>query len=182
MFAQKLFKRLTLRRFAKARSGSAAVEFALVLAPFFLLTFALAEVAMIGFAQTSLDNGVSRIARLVRTGQAQMGGLGEAQIKARLCQEMSSLLAVDCAANLFLDVNRFASFTAASQNNSPIQNGEFQEAGFSYRDTQPSDIVVVRAYYRWQVMTPMFQPVFQNVNGGKRILVATMMFRNEPYQ
>jgi len=182
MFAQNLFKRLTLRRFAKSRSGVAAVEFALVLGPFFLLTFALAEVAMIGFAQTSLDNGVSSVARLVRTGQAQNGGMGEAQIKARLCQEISDLLAVDCEANLFLDVNSFASFSAASQNNSPIQNGEFEEAGHAYRATQASDIVVVRAYYRWHVMTPMFQPVFQNVNGGNRILVATLMFRNEPFQ
>jgi Flp pilus assembly protein TadG len=43
------------RRFARARRGSAAVEFALVLMPFFLLTFGLAEVAMVGFAQTNLD-------------------------------------------------------------------------------------------------------------------------------
>jgi len=181
MFARQIFKPLTLRRFGKSRSGVAAVEFALIILPFFLLTIALAEVAMIGFAQASLDNGVSRIGRLVRTGQAQDGGMGEAQIKERLCQEMGALLVVDCESNLFLDVNRFASFTAAGQNASPIDDGEFDGAGMAYRDTQASDIVVVRAYYRWQVMTPMFQPVFQNVNGGKRILVSTMMFRNEPF-
>lgn len=182
MFARDIFKRPTLERFGRSRRGSAAVEFALIVVPFFLLTIALAEVAMIGFAQTTLDNGVSRIGRLIRTGQAQMGGMGEAQIRAQLCGEMSALLAVDCDNNLFLDVNRFASYTAAGQGDSPIENGEFDEAGHAYRDTEPSDIVVVRAYYRWQVMTPMFQSVFQNVNGGKRILVSTMMFRNEPFQ
>jgi hypothetical protein len=40
----------------------------------------------------------------------------------------------------------------------------------------------VRAYYRWQILTPLFASVFQNVSGGERILVSTMMFRDEPYQ
>jgi hypothetical protein len=31
------------------------------------------------------------------------------------------------------------------------------------------------------VLTPFFQGVFQNVNGGDRILVSTIMFRNEPF-
>jgi hypothetical protein len=31
-------------------------------------------------------------------------------------------------------------------------------------------------------MTPLFESVFQNISGGERILVSTMMFRNEPYQ
>jgi hypothetical protein len=50
-----------------------------------------------------------------------------------------------------------------------------------YQPGQPSDIVVVRAYYRWKVMTPLFEPIFQNISGGERILVSTMMFRNEPF-
>jgi Flp pilus assembly protein TadG len=172
---------LAIRRFGRARRGSAAVEFALVLAPFFLLTFGLAEIAMIGYAQASLDGAVSDVARSIRTGQAQMGGLTAGQMKDRLCGRMSRLLAVDCGANLYLDVNRFDSFVAANQG-VPIQNGEFQDNGFGYSPGAPSEIVVVRAYYRWQIMTPMFQPVFQNVTDGKRILIATMMFRNEPYQ
>ena len=40
---------------------------------------------------------------------------------------------------------------------------------------------VVRAFYRWHVMTPLFQPVFSNVSNGERVLVSTMMFRNEPF-
>ena len=30
------------------------------------------------------------------------------------------------------------------------------------------------------MLTPLFEPVFQNISGGERILVSTMMFRNEP--
>lgn len=182
MFARALRRMRALRRFSRARRGSAAVEFALVLMPFFLLTFGLAEVAMIGFAQTSLDFAVSETARQIRTGQAQMGGVTEAQIKAQLCDEVNNFIVMGCDGNLYLDVRRFNSFVDASNNvQDPIQNDEFTTAGMGYQNSQPSDIVVVRAYYRWKVMTPLFEPIFQNISGGQRILVSTMMFRNEPF-
>ncbi|MEZ5956833.1 MAG: TadE/TadG family type IV pilus assembly protein [Hyphomonadaceae bacterium] len=170
------------RRFARARRGSAAVEFALVAMPFFLLTFGLAEVAMIGFAQTSLDFGVSETARQIRTGRAQMSGVTEAQIRAELCDEINNFIVMGCDGNLFLDVRRFSSFVDASNNAmNPVQNNSFDSGGMGYQPGQPSDIVVVRAYYRWRVITPLFEPIFQNVSGGERVLVSTMMFRNEPY-
>ena len=170
-------------RFRRARDGSAAVEFALLALPFFLLTFGMAEVAMIGLMQTSLNFAVSETARSIRTGQSQMAGASATQIKQQLCSELGSLLTVDCNANLFLDVDTFASFVAAQNDNAnPVQNGQFNQSGMAYNPGQPSSIVVVRAYYRWQVMTPFFQSVFANVSGGQRVMSSTMMFRNEPYQ
>lgn len=182
MFARTLQRMRVFKRFAQERRGSAAAEFALVLMPFFLLTFGLAEVAMIGFAQTSLDYAVSQTARQIRTGQAQMGGTTEAQIRAQLCDQIDNFMALGCNGTLYLDVRRFNSFVDASNNGaSPIQNNQFQTAGMGYQPGAASDIVVVRAYYRWRVLTPLFEPVFQNISGGQRILVSTMMFRNEPY-
>lgn len=169
------------RRFGRARRGSAAVEFALVAVPFFLLIIGLAEIAMIGFAQTSLNFAVSNVSREIRTGRAQMDNVSYGDIKQQLCGDMDVFLMLDCDANLFLDVNRFDSFVNANTSG-PIQNGEFHSGSFGYVPGAPSDIVVVRAYYRWKIMTPMFEAVFQNIAGGQRILAATMMFRNEPYQ
>lgn len=171
------------RRFPRARKGSAAIEFSIVVVPFFLLSFGLAEVALIGFAQTSLNFAVSEAARQIRTGQAQMNGVSYAEIQQALCTEINDFLVLTCDDNLFLDVNRFNSFVDADNDTAaPIQNGEFQDTGFAYTPGAPSDIVVVRAYYRWKIMTPMFESVFANVSNGERILISTMMFRNEPYQ
>jgi Flp pilus assembly protein TadG len=182
MFARTLVKLKTRQRFGRARSGSAAVEFALVLMPFFLLTFGLAEVAMLGLAQTSLDFAVSEVARQIRTGQAQQTGVSESQIKAQLCSELNNFIVMGCDGNLYLDVDNFASFVDAGNGaNQPIQNNQFNGAGMGYTPGGPDAIVVVRAYYRWQIMTPLFEPVFQNVSGGQRIIVSTMMFRNEPF-
>lgn len=181
MFARKTRHGKALRRFARAREGVAAVEFAFVAIPFFLLIIGLAEIALIGFAQTSLNFAVSNVARDIRTGNAQTQGLTQATMESRLCTDMSQFLTLNCADNLFLDVKRFDSFLNIDVD-PPIESGEFQDGGFAYQPGAPSDIVVIRAYYRWRVLTPMFQAVFQNVNGGERVLSATMMFRNEPYQ
>lgn len=178
----RLFKfRKSLKRFAKARKGAAAVEFALVAVPFFMLTFGLVEVLLIGFAQTSLDFAVSNAARQIRTGEAQIQGTSYGQIQERLCTEATRFLAMDCAGNLFIDVQRFDSFQQINPEETPIEDGEFQDDGFGYSPGAPSDIVVVRAYYRWQVMTPLFERILGNLASGERILVSTMMFRNEPY-
>jgi Flp pilus assembly protein TadG len=183
MFARALVKTKALRRFGRSRRGSAAVEFAIVILPFFLLTIGLAEISMIGFAQTSLDFGVSEAARQIRTGRAQMDGLDGDDIQDMICDETTRFMVLDCENNLHLDVKTFASFVDADNAAAdPIQNGAFTEDGMGYTPGAPSDIVVVRAYYQWQIMTPMFEPVFENVDGGERILVTTMMFRNEPYQ
>lgn len=174
--------RKALQRFARARDGSAAAEFGLVAVPFFLLTFGLAEIAMIGFAQTSLDHAVAETARRIRTGQIQTQGLQQSDVRDSLCATINRLMSVSCDENtLYLDVDRFDSFVDAGFEANPIQNGQFNQAGIDFDPGTASDIVVVRAYYRWSIMTPMFENVFANVSGGQRILASTLMFRNEPF-
>lgn len=173
--------RKSLRRFGKARRGSAAVEFAFVAMPFFMLTFGLVEVLMIGFAQTSLDFAVANAGREIRTGRVQQGGVSAAEVRSELCDEINNFMVLTCDGNLFLDVDTFASFVAVN-NQSPIdEDGNFATGSFGFTPGGDSAIVVVRAYYRWTVMTPLFEPVFSNTGGGERILISTMMFRNEPF-
>ena len=139
MFSRALRRMKALRRFARARRGSAAVEVALVLMPFFLLTFGLAEVSMIGFAQTSLDFAVSETARQIRTGQAQTNGVTESQIRTQLCSELNNFIVMGCDGNLFLDVRRFNSFVDASNNaQAPIQNNQFNSGGMGYQPGTPA--------------------------------------------
>lgn len=167
-------------RFGRAREGSVAVEFGLLAIPFFLLTFGVAEVAMIGLAQTSLDHAVAITARGIRTGEVQTQGQTYEQVQASLCDQITNLLSVDCAENLYLDVDTFDSFVNV-QNQNPIQNGQLQQGQFGFDPGASSSIVVVRAYYRWSILTPLFERILQNVSGGQRILVSNLMFRNEPF-
>jgi len=167
-------------RFARARAGSAAVEFALVAPWFFLLMVGLAEISLIGFAQVNLDRSVFEMSRLIRTGESS--GTPASTIQANLCTEMTRVMPVSCS-NLYLDVQSFPSFNAASGLGlaTPIVGGQLQTAGFGFNPGAACDIVVARAYYKWHVITPLFQGVFGNVSGGDRILASTIMFRSEPY-
>lgn len=173
-------KNKALRRFARSKRGSVAIEFGLVAVPFFLLTFGVAEVSVMGLAQTTLDTAVADTARDIRTGRAQMAGATGDEIEDELCANFGSFLAVDCENNLFLDVDTYQSF-ADVENENPIVDDELDTDSFAYTDSLPSDIVVVRAYYRWKVLTPMFERIFANASNGERIIVSTMMFRNEPF-
>src|SRR5262245_28412948 len=105
--------RNALARFGRAEEGAAMLEFGLVALPFFMLTFGLAEICMIGFAQTSLDHAVAETARTIRTGEAQMSNRTYTQIQQTLCDNLTALLPINCSQNLYLDVDSFASFTDA---------------------------------------------------------------------
>jgi len=169
------------RRFGKSRKGSAAIEFALVAVPFFLLTFGLAEVGMIGLAQTSLNFAISDAGRQIRTGQAQLNGVTEAEMSDQICDGLNDFLLMSCTDTLFIDVDRFDSFVDVGVMDNPLASGQLDDSNFGYAPGAPSDVVVVRAYYRWHIMTPLFEDLLGNVTGGERVLVSTMLFRNEPY-
>lgn len=171
------------RRFGDARQGSTAIEFAIVSVPFFLLMFGLIEVLMIGFAQTSLDFAVSNTGREIRTGRVQLNGVTEGEVRDELCGNVNNFMVLTCDGNLFIDVDRYPSFVAAAAGTTnPIDgSGNFQTGDFGFNPGNGSDIIVVRAYYRWEVVTPVFERLFANTNSGQRILISTMMFRNEPF-
>lgn len=169
-----------VKHFTRAREGSVAIEFGFVAVPFFLLLVGLAEVSMVGLMQTNLDHAVNIRAREIRTGEAQRNGVTYDEMHDAICERITNLLSVDCEANLFLDVQVFDSFLDAS-NAAVTPLADAMQPG-DFVPGAPSEIVVVRAYYRWEVLTPLFETIFANMAGGERVLVSTMMFRNEPYE
>ena len=71
----------TMRRFARREDGAAAVEFAMVAAPFLALMFAIMETALVFFASQTMETAVADRARLIMTGQAQSQNFSAAQFK-----------------------------------------------------------------------------------------------------
>jgi len=168
------------RRFARAKEGAAAVEFALLAGPFIWLMLAIAEVTMIGFAQTSLDFAMSETSRRIRTGEVQATNMSEAQLKQAVCTELNRFLAMGCG-NLFIDVDSYDSFVNVANPNPLNANGTMNTSSFGYNPGQPSQIVLVRGFYRWNIITPYFDQFFANVGSHQRLLSSTILFRNEPW-
>lgn len=164
----------------RRKDGATAVEFALIAVPFFWLMFAIAEIAGISMIQTSLDAAVSETARKIRTGQAQAGNLSAAQVKTDVCQYLQRLMTVDCASNLNLDVRRFDDFDSVN-GPSPLVAGAIDPTRLGFQPGASSEIVLVRGFYSWKIMTPLFGTFFANVGSDKHLVVSSVLFRNEPF-
>lgn len=164
-------------RFRKDRSGATAVEFAMVAAPFFFLLFAMIEVAAVFFVGTVLENAVLEAARQIRTGQAQNAGMSLGGFRTEVCDRIAVL--GDCG-RVEIDVRVFNNFGDVDQTD-PIDNGELDNGNFGWDPGTPGDIVLVRVFYRWELMTPNFGAAMSNMNGNQRLITAATVFRNEPY-
>jgi Flp pilus assembly protein TadG len=165
----------------RARAGSAAIEFAMVAPVFFLFIFGTIETGVIYFAGTALQNATDDAARMVRTGQAV--GMTESQFKTQICGEMTGLIsATTCGANLQIDIRQYSTFTTASYPSVTNANGSLNSADMQYPSSlSPCEVVLVRAFYPWSIMTPLMQPLLQNMPNGQYLLAAASAFRSEPY-
>jgi Flp pilus assembly protein TadG len=164
-------------RFARAQNGTAAVEFALVAAPFLALVFAILETALVFFASQTLESAAADTGRLVMTGQAV--GYSQDDFKTAVCNRLAGGL-FDCSNGVYVDVKTYTSFTSISAT-PPITNGQLDTSNMTYTPGVAGDIVVVRLYYQWPIYVSMFSDNLSNLTGNKRLLVATSVFRNEPF-
>lgn len=166
--------------FRKAESGTTAVEFGLVAAPFIFLLMMLFETGFMLFSEYVIEHGVSEAARLIRTGQVQNCGMTKAKFKEQVCGRMSSFLR--CQDRLNVDVRNFTTFQSINLPQ-PIVGNKLSTAvttGAQFNPGGPMTVAVVRTYYEWKLFVPGMGQ-FANLEGGKRLLTAGAAFRNEPF-
>jgi len=166
-----------LRRLHKDESGATAIEFGIVAIPFFALMIAIIEVALVYFANFSLENGVDQAARLIRTGQAQEQGFSVGQFKESVCEKVAGIY--DCVGGLKIDVQRFDDFTGVNLSDPLTGDGELRD-DFGYDPGVGGDVVVVRAFYEWNLIAEI-PGGLGNMPSGGRLLAAVATFRNEPF-
>ena len=164
----------------KRRDGAAALEFAIVCIPFFWLIFGMAEFGAMSLAQSNLDNALSQVGRQIRTGAAQGTGMTKSDLENRVCTELNRIMTLSCSGSLFLDVDRYNSFANVG-NAPPTNNGAIDQGQLNYAPGGPDEVILVRAYYQWKIFTPFFGAIFANMQDGKRLVVSSMLFRNEPF-
>jgi Flp pilus assembly protein TadG len=164
------------RRFVRHQKGATAVEFGLVVLPFFALLFMIIETAIVFFAGQTLETAVADSARLILTGQAQTAKFDATAFKNAVCGKIYGLF--DCDGKMYVDVKTYNSFSSISDTVQFDASGNPQTG---YSPGNPGDIVVVRLIYQWPIIVPMVQGWLANSGGNTRLLVATAAFRNEPY-
>jgi Flp pilus assembly protein TadG len=175
---KRLWRSTAARRLIRQQDGAAAIEFGLVAAPFLALVFAILETSIVFFAGQTLETAAADSARLIMTGQAQNAGYDAAKFKQAVCGKIYGLF--DCNGGLYVDVKNYSSFANIAAGK-PISNGNLQTADFGYQPGLAGDIVVVRLMYQWPVYVSLLGLNLADLNGGKRLLISTVAFRNEPF-
>jgi len=168
-----------VRRLAKDEKGIAAVEFAIVAAPFLALMFAIMETAIVFFASQTLETAVADSSRLIMTGQAQSQNFTMAQFKSAVCAKVLGVF--DCQNGIKIDVKTYDNFSSANTSKPIDANGNLA-TNFGYSPGGPGSIVVVRLMYEWPIYVSLLGFNLSDLSGSKRLIMATAAFRNEPYQ
>jgi len=176
----------SLLRFTKSESGAAAVEFALVSIPFFLILFSILEQGFYFLGNRLIDAGVNEIAREVRTRQITAGNTSESEVKSALCRK--TLMAIFECDKLSVDVRTIASFARPAD--PPVrEDGELDTAGFGFAPGGRSTINVIRVYYDWPTILDwgnVAKAGWGAITGegmgrnGYRRIVGSSAFLNEP--
>ncbi len=172
-------KRAAANAVPRAKSGSAAIEFAFVAPVFFLFLMGTMETGIIFLGNFVLQNAVNDAARQIRTGQVAQNGTNQEQFRTMVCNGIAPLLA--CDANLQIDVQAYPNFGALSVPNPITASGGLDPALRNWLPGSVCSVVLVRAFYTWNVATPVLTPFLANMANGRHLLSAAAAFRNEPY-
>lgn len=171
-YAPRLFRRL-----ARNSDGAALIEFA-ILGPAFLgLLVAILQTGVVFLFQQTLQTATTQTARLIMTGQAQTQNMSEATFLQNVCSAAGAVF--DCA-NLSANIQTFSSFSGVQMTN-PVSGGTFNSPS-NYSLGGPGDIVLVQIFYQLPVVTAPLGFTMANTSNGNALIVATAVFRNEPYQ
>ncbi len=158
--------------------GATAMEFAFIAGPFFFMIFGLLELSLVFIVSTTLEHGVNEASRQIRTGNLQTANGTQAQFEAAVCDELFGLL--DCDANLFIDVREFDDFGSSNRPTAIDGDGNFAP-NFQFSPGQRSSIVVVRAFYEWDLITPFVSAPLSNLSNGNLLIQSSIAFKNEPF-
>jgi Flp pilus assembly protein TadG len=169
-----------LRNLAEREEGTAAVEFAIVAIPFLAVLYAILQTGLVFFAEQSLETTAADASRLILTGQAQSQGLDQTTFQNAVCARLSVIM--NCS-SVMIDVRTYSNFSSANTSLPIDSNGNLQN-NFVYQPGAAGDIVVMRLMYQWPISLSLLSlgRSLSNLGNGQDLLMATVAFRNEPYQ
>jgi len=168
------------------RRGSTAVEFAFVAPLLLALIFSILEAGWYFFVTSSVHQASANASRLIRTGQAQTGEMNKEAFFQEICRVVSAF--GDCNEKLTIDISRFDSFSALSDDLSQplcrdrddpsIEGSQFNQNDYG----APRDIIRVRVCYLYKPINPALGLNLAQTKHGERKIFAVSIFRNEPFQ
>ncbi|MES0871138.1 TadE/TadG family type IV pilus assembly protein [Pseudovibrio sp. SCP19] len=179
---QRLIKsKILIGKFAKNARGVTAVEFAII-APFLLgMVMAILELGLSFLVEVVLDNAVAEASRHIRTGQVFYDAeydLGK--FKKHVLDNGAGLLnAVD--EKIFISVQHRDNFEKLPKPEPLLDKDNNVVMQEIWDPGTRNDVVLVQVVCAWPMVSAVMLDYFGVTAGGERLLVATEIFRNEPF-
>ena len=189
------------RKLARSSDGAAAIEFAILAVPYFLIIFAIIETFVAFAAEQLVTNAVNTLGRELRTGQITYNlnrsttDMDITKFRRAFCEEVNIM--IQCSEEeiatpnkLYIDARTFTSFAAIPKTiprKSTAAYSDIDPTSFKFTPGGPSSINMLRAYYRWQVITDLVRPFITTIRPADGsmpsdfLIVATTAFQNENY-
>lgn len=176
MTARKRFA--PFRRLLGDRKGVAAIEFAILALPLFIMIFGIIEVSLMFFVNSALDASVHKISRMIRTGEVASTKVTLAGFKSRICDDM--ILAFSCSSGLVVKVSVLSDLSSATSAD-PIDNSGKLTVTETYDIGKGSDYILVQAFLPWGATVNFFSLSSAKLSDGSYLLGSSALFRNEPF-
>jgi len=194
------FRFSRLGALARSRDGAAAIEFAMLAIPYFMVIFAILETFIAFAAEELVSNAVDTMSRRMRTGQitynlGRSTDMSQTQFRQAFCNEISIL--ISCSASeaatpskLYLDVQTFSTFSAIPTTIPKVSTAKYSDintAAFKYTPGGAGTVNMLRAYYRWEIITDLVRPYITTIRPSdgsmptQYLIIATAAFQNEQY-
>ena len=177
----KVRRRGFFARFLRDRSGSTAIEFAVLALPFSLLVFAILESCIAFAGQQVLSNAADDVARQFRTGQVRAAGFTEDKLKGLICPKLEVLVAKGCP-DLIVDLRSYPTFADVAKMKFKLTpDNDIDTTGFAVTPGPSMSKNMLRVFYKWPVITDFMRASMSNLKGGKTLQFAAIVWQNEPF-
>lgn len=167
---------------AKNLDGSMAIEFAIVAIPFIYMLVAIIELSLMFTSASLLEAATSTASRQIRTGSIQQAAATateqEALFRDVLCDRAAILMRCDDIAIESVNIGSFAGYEDFLPQFD--EDGNLISQGFDAGGV--SDVILIRAFYRYTFMTPLIGQFLGEGGSGTRSFMSTIVLQTEPYE
>ncbi len=156
------------RPFARDSRGAAAIEFAMIALPLFIMIGGIMEIALVLLVGANLEDAASAMARQIRIGNYVAPGESSASslttFKSDLCADIKLVPAASCMQQIQVDVRPLSSLNFTTTATSPVSGGAFNATGLCFYSGSGGTPVIMRVYYMWPLLTPFLLNGLANVS------------------
>lgn len=158
--------------FRRDENGVVAIEFAILAVPFFVVMFAITEVALVLTASMQFENATERVSRRVMTGELKRD---QASVRQAVCNEV--VFAIDCS-KLRIDYREIASLKDFALVDA-VTDRKINASAFAFQTVASPSFASLRVGYEWPITFKPMAAFMAGLDNGRTFLLGTSLMRIE---